>query len=71
MAAFLGAYRETMTNQPLWPADPKAAEQLLDFFLLEKVFYELEYEMAHRPAWLRVPLSGLQRILARSQRVPT
>src|SRR5437899_8100513 len=62
-AAFLAAYRESMADQRLWPADPRAAEQLLDFFLLEKAFYEIEYELAYRPEWLRVPLMGLLRIL--------
>jgi maltose alpha-D-glucosyltransferase/alpha-amylase len=63
-AAFLAAYRETLTNARLWPADPQAAEQMLNFFLLEKVLYEIEYELAHRPDWLRVPLGGMLRILA-------
>src|ERR1019366_6465384 len=63
-AAFLAAYREIMTNQRLWPADPLAAERMLNFFLLEKVFYEIEYELAHRPDWLRVPLTGMLRILS-------
>jgi maltose alpha-D-glucosyltransferase/alpha-amylase len=63
-AAFLAAYREVMANQRLWPAGPKAAEQILNFFLLEKAFYEIEYEMAHRPEWLRVPLMGMLRILS-------
>ena len=62
--AFLAAYRETMTNQRLWPADPTAAEQMLNFFLLEKAFYEIEYELSHRPDWLRVPLTGMIRILS-------
>jgi maltose alpha-D-glucosyltransferase/alpha-amylase len=69
VAAMLAAYREFMVDLRLWPAEAADAEQLLDFFLLEKACYELEYEMAHRPHWLRVPLAGLQRILAR--RVPT
>ena len=47
----------------LWPADPLEARRLLDFFLLEKAFYEIEYEMTNRPAWLQVPLAGLWRIL--------
>jgi maltose alpha-D-glucosyltransferase/alpha-amylase len=64
-AAFLAAYRETMTNEQLWPADPQAAEQTLNFFLVEKAFYEIEYELAHRPEWLRVPLMGALRILSR------
>ena len=64
VAAFLAAYREVMTDPRLWPADPQAAEQMLDFFLLEKAFYEIEYELAHRPEWLRVPLTGMLRILS-------
>jgi len=63
--AFLAAYREVMTDQRLWPADPHDAERMLNFFLLEKAFYEIEYEMAHRPEWLRVPLTGMLRILSR------
>jgi maltose alpha-D-glucosyltransferase/alpha-amylase len=30
---------------------------------LEKAIYEINYELANRPNWLRVPLLGLQRIL--------
>ena len=63
-AAFLAAYRETMANQRLWPAEPDAAEGMLNFFLLEKAFYEIEYELSHRPDWLRVPLTGMLRILS-------
>jgi maltose alpha-D-glucosyltransferase/alpha-amylase len=63
-AAFLATYRETMANQRLWPADPAAAERMLNFFLLEKAIYEIDYELAHRPDWLRVPLTGMLRILA-------
>ncbi|TMK47304.1 MAG: maltose alpha-D-glucosyltransferase [Alphaproteobacteria bacterium] len=62
--AFLAGYHEAMTNQRLWPADPRAATDLLNFFLLEKAFYEIEYELAHRPDWLRVPLMGMLRILS-------
>ena len=64
VAAFLAAYRETMTNAPLWPADPQAADKMLQFFLLQKALYEIEYELAYRPDWLRVPLSGMLRILS-------
>ncbi|MHC2332475.1 maltose alpha-D-glucosyltransferase [Bradyrhizobium sp. USDA 4454] len=62
--ALLAAYRETMAGQRLWPAGAKEADRLLNFFLLEKAFYEIEYELANRPDWLRVPLTGLLRILA-------
>jgi len=63
-ASFLTAYQETMAHQPLWPADLPAAARMLSFFLLEKAFYEIEYELAYRPDWLRVPLTGILRILA-------
>ena len=66
-AAFLAAYREVMTNSPLWPADPQAAGRMLEFFMLEQTLNELEYELAERPEWLRVPLTGVLRILSHCQ----
>jgi len=53
------------SDPALWPDDPAVARQLLDFFLLEKAFYEMEYELMNRPAWLHVPLDGTWRILSR------
>jgi maltose alpha-D-glucosyltransferase/alpha-amylase len=64
-ASVLAAYREAMIDPRLWPHDPVAGDRMLDFFLLEKALYEIEYEMAHRPHWLRVPLAGICRILER------
>jgi maltose alpha-D-glucosyltransferase/alpha-amylase len=61
---FLSAYRETIAHQHLWPSDPAAADGLLTFFLLEKAFYEIEYELSYRPDWLRVPLTGMIRMLS-------
>jgi maltose alpha-D-glucosyltransferase/alpha-amylase len=70
VAAFLGAYRQALGDTRLWPRSPADADRLLDFFLLEKAFYEIEYELAHRPDWLRVPLAGTWRILSRSEAAP-
>src|SRR6266550_7917199 len=58
VAAFLAAYWQSLSNTRLWPRSPEDADRVLDFFLLEKAFYEIEYELAHRPDWLRVPLAG-------------
>ncbi|MBX9824099.1 MAG: maltose alpha-D-glucosyltransferase [Xanthobacteraceae bacterium] len=55
----------TYTEASLWPADAREAQNLLDFFLLEKAFYEMQYELMNRPGWLHVPLDGTLRILAR------
>jgi maltose alpha-D-glucosyltransferase / alpha-amylase len=38
---------------------------LLNFFMLEKAAYELVYEASNRPAWLTIPLHGLQRLMGR------
>ena len=70
IAAFLSVYRQSLSDARLWPQSFEDADRLLDFFLLEKAFYEIEYELAHRPDWLRVPLAGTWRILSRSERPP-
>jgi maltose alpha-D-glucosyltransferase / alpha-amylase len=70
-AAFVAGYRETMGNGPLWPADPHAADALIEFFLLEKALYDIEDELSNRPEWLRIPLVGLLRILSESASVPS
>jgi len=61
---FIDAYRKTMADSAVWPADTAAADRMLDFFLIEKALYEIDYEIAHRPDWVRVPLAGILRILA-------
>jgi maltose alpha-D-glucosyltransferase / alpha-amylase len=70
VAAFLSAYWQHLTDTRLWPPALEESERLLDFFLLEKAFYEINYELAHRPDWLRVPLAGTWRILTRSEAAP-
>ena len=45
-------------NPALLP-EPKAAQALLEAYLLEKALYEVLYELNHRPAWLRIPLNGI------------
>jgi maltose alpha-D-glucosyltransferase/alpha-amylase len=57
--AFLQAYRETMGDDPLHPADSDFERALLDLFLIQKAAYEISYEMAMRPGWLEIPLRGL------------
>ena len=62
-AAFLGAYRETIAGCPSYPEDEAQAARLLDLFLLEKALYEICYEAANRPHWLRIPLEGVTGLL--------
>jgi maltose alpha-D-glucosyltransferase/alpha-amylase len=64
ITAFLAAYRKAIDGSPVWPTDQVWADKLLKFFLLEKALYEVEYELAYRPNWLRVPLRGTIQILS-------
>jgi predicted trehalose synthase len=36
---------------------------MLNFFLLGKALYEVEYEISYRPAWVSLPLQGVLRVL--------
>ncbi len=59
VAAFLEGYRGTIVDCPSYPQEPAQAERLLRLFLIEKVLYEIGYEAANRPLWLRIPVRGL------------
>jgi maltose alpha-D-glucosyltransferase/alpha-amylase len=61
--AFLEAYRETIAGCPSYPESEVKAGRLLDFFLLDKALYEICYEAANRPAWIRIPLKGVTSVL--------
>jgi maltose alpha-D-glucosyltransferase/alpha-amylase len=62
---FLAAYRATLENSANPWIRPEAEAPLLDLFLIEKAAYEVRYELANRPTWLRIPLRGLADIAAR------
>jgi maltose alpha-D-glucosyltransferase / alpha-amylase len=58
-AAFLECYRAAIEGAACWPGEKTAADGLLDLMLLDKVLYEISYELANRPAWLPIPVQGL------------
>ena len=62
-AAFLAGYRETIAGCPSYPEDAAEAERLLNLFLLEKALYEICYDAANRPLWVRIPLKGVTSLL--------
>ena len=68
---YLEAYRAAVTGSELWPQDPDEANDLLEFFLLEKAFYEIEYELSNRPDWTVIPLEATLRILQRRGAIAT
>lgn len=58
-AAFLRDYCAGVRDETFVPADPAMFAELLDAFMLEKNYYELQYELNNRPDWVRIPLRGI------------
>lgn len=63
--AFWRGYLSVPATADLLPADEQARESLLAAHELEKAVYEIAYELDHRPSWVDIPLSALDRILDR------
>ncbi|QXC59777.1 hypothetical protein KSP35_15500 [Aquihabitans sp. G128] len=61
-AAFLDGYLATV-DPALLPSSAAATRTLLTLLELEKVVYEIDYELAHRPDWVGLPVEGLRRLL--------
>ncbi|NVB77288.1 MAG: maltose alpha-D-glucosyltransferase [Kofleriaceae bacterium] len=62
-ASFLGGYLDRISGVRIVPPNDGDLEMLLRFFLLEKVIYEISYELNNRPDWVEIPLRGLLSIL--------
>jgi maltose alpha-D-glucosyltransferase / alpha-amylase len=62
-AAFLDAYREAIRGCRSHPQDEAVVRSLLVAFMMEKAFYEIQYELANRPSWVAIPLSGAMSFL--------
>jgi len=62
---FLRAYREVLLASSHPWVTPDAEPCLLDLFLIEKAAYEIRYEANNRPAWISIPLGGLDAIATR------
>jgi maltose alpha-D-glucosyltransferase / alpha-amylase len=62
---FLDAYRAVAAAQTHHWIEEASDRSALDIFLVEKVAYEIGYEIANRPSWLPVPLHGLDRLARR------
>src|SRR5205085_9885 len=60
--AFLRGYSSTLAATDLVPQG-EDFEVLLRAFALDKALYELQYELNHRPEWVRIPLAGLLRLM--------
>ena len=58
-AAFAQGYLEATAGATFLPSDPDELRGMMRFYLLDKVVYELRYELNNRPEWVAIPLAGL------------
>jgi maltokinase len=58
----LNGYRETVSPSVL-PQTAEAQERQLGMFELEKAFYELRYELDHRPDYVPIPVHSILNLL--------
>ncbi|MGH8977773.1 MAG: maltose alpha-D-glucosyltransferase [Acidimicrobiia bacterium] len=63
-AAFLRGYFAALEGRGLLPGDRTARRIQLDAHLLDKAFYEVRYELDHRPDWVGIPIRGIAALLA-------
>jgi len=63
-AVFLEAYFATAgEGAPFIPQDTAVRDLLIWAYQLDKVLYEVRYELGSRPDWVWLPLRGLERLL--------
>ena len=60
---FLQGYFGVMGLEPLLPKSLDTRQALLDVFVLDKLVYELGYELGNRPDWVEIPLDALIEIV--------
>ena len=58
-AAFLDGYLGAVDGSGLLPSGAEECLGLLHALELEKVLYEIRYEVNNRPDWARIPVSAL------------
>jgi maltose alpha-D-glucosyltransferase / alpha-amylase len=62
---FMQEYERAVAGAANLPTDPDFRQELLHLHLLQKAFYEINYEASNRPDWLIIPMRGTLRLLDR------
>ncbi|HYP22643.1 MAG TPA: alpha-amylase, partial [Actinomycetota bacterium] len=65
---FLASYLRKSHEGRFLAQERETLGVLLDFFEIDKALYELEYELGHRPEWVRIPATGIARVIERGEK---
>ena len=60
-SAFMGGFDIDLRDADI---EGDSAVVVLNAFILSKAVYEVGYEMAHRPEWVRIPLEAVSRLVS-------
>jgi maltose alpha-D-glucosyltransferase/alpha-amylase len=63
---FVKTYQAAIAGCAAYPASADTAARLIRLFLFEKACYEISYELANRPDWVDIPISGVLTLLEAS-----
>jgi trehalose synthase-fused probable maltokinase len=62
-AVFLRSYVTALAGTDILPRSTDDVARVLHLYIVDKAFYELNYELNNRPDWVHVPLGALGRLL--------
>ncbi len=60
---FLMSYLTDLADSALIPDSPTGTHNLLNAFMVSRALREVHWDLANRPDWVSIPLSGLRRLL--------
>ena len=60
---FMKAYLQTVKGSSFIPSQSDDLQMMLETYLLEKAISDLNYELSHRPDWVRVPLQIIRSVV--------
>ncbi|MGB8768591.1 MAG: maltose alpha-D-glucosyltransferase, partial [Candidatus Korobacteraceae bacterium] len=56
---FFGNYLKVASSAPFLPQHDEEIRTLLKAYMMERALSEVEYELEHRPEWIRIPVHGI------------
>jgi maltose alpha-D-glucosyltransferase/alpha-amylase len=66
---FVDTYYAGIASHPMAP-EREVMESWLTALQIDKVVYEIGYELANRPNWLHIPLIGFWKLIFDGEQVP-